>query len=391
MTTSLFLPRNQIISAYYPAATASPGTIVDSFDPWVEIDDSAIRANIQHVKQMVGETPILAIVKCNSYGHGMIGTAKILYDEGIERFGVVKVQEALALRQEKIGKMVLNMGPFAPFEATEIVRHKISQSVFSDAVESLDRAGQALGKTAVVHIKIDTGLSRVGVRFDDALPFIKRVASLDHVVIEGIFTTLVEEADFDKVQIERLLAVCEAAKAEGINVGIRHAASSAAVVNQTGSLLDMVRVGNAFYGFESETMSQTVPAMSLKARVILTKTVFPGDTIAYHQRGKVDEKMKLAVLPVGYADGYPFHAVNKGKVLIRGQRWPLVVYMSANHVTVNISESDEIKIGDEVVLFGKQGDESISICEVAQWGNSSEYKVVTSISPFVPRVFIKDS
>ncbi len=388
MPNSLQLSRNQFNSAYFPAASVSADTHIDSFDPWVEIDTRAMRANIRQVQQRVGETPILAIVKCNAYGHGMVGTARVMQAEGISRFGVVKVQEALALRQADLGSMILNMGPFVPHEAVEVVRHDISQSVFTDGVEALDRVAREMGKTAVVHIKIDTGLSRVGVRYDEALPFIRKVASLPNVVIEGIFTTLAEGADFDSVQIERLLAVCEAAQAEGIEVGLRHAASSAAVINQNVPMLDMVRVGNAFYGFEPQTQIDVESTMSLKARVILTKTVKPGETIAYHQRGKAEKEMKLAVLPVGYSDGYPFHAVNKGYALIQGQRWPLIVYMSANHVTVDITGNDEIQVGDEVVLFGSQGGATISIHEVAQWGNSSEYKVATSISPFVPRIYL---
>ncbi len=388
MTNSIALPRNQFDLAYFPVATVSKNTLIDSYDPWVEIDTRRMRHNINHVQKLVNETPILAIVKCNAYGHGMIGAARVLQEEGIKRFGVVKVQEALVLRQEKIGDLVLNMGPFSTHEAVEIVRHDISQSVFTDAVRDLDNAARAMGKKALVHIKIDTGLSRVGVRYSEALPFIKMVGSLKNVQIEGIFTTLVEEHEMDQIQIERLLAVCESATSEGIEVGIKHAASSAAVMRQHVPMLDMVRVGNAFYGFESERMDDILPTMQLKTRVILIKDVKPGDSIAYHQRGKVERDMKLAVLPIGYADGYPFHAVNKGDVLIRGHRHPLIVYMSANHVTVNITGYETIEVGDEVVLFGTQGTEEISIREVAQWGNSSEYKVVTGISPLVPRINI---
>ena len=384
----LSMTRTQFNSAYLPTATVSAETVIDSFDPWVEIDAQAMQANIRQVQQRAGETPILAIVKCNAYGHGMIGAARLLQQEGIDRFGVVKVQEALALRQADVRGMVLNMGPFAAYEADQLVAHDISQSIFTDAVEDLNRSAQKQGKKAAVHIKIDTGLSRVGVRSDEALPFIRRVASLQHIIIEGIFTTLTEEVDFDQIQVKRLLDLCDQAQSEGIDVGVRHAASSAAVIKQVVPMLDMVRVGNAFYGFEPQTQIEVLPTMSLKARVILTKMIKPGETIAYHQRGKAEQEMKLAVLPVGYSDGYPFHAVNKGYALIRGQRWPLVVYMSANHVTVDITGNDDIEVGDEVVLFGSQGDETIGISEVAQWGDSSEYKVATIISPFVPRIYV---
>ena len=130
------------------------------------------------------------------------------------------------------------------------------------------------------------------------------------------------------------------------------------------------------------------PVMSLKTRVIMVKKVYPGDTISYHRRLKVEQERLLAILPLGYADGYPFQAVNKAQVLIRGRRWPLIVYMSANHATVDITGSESIQIGDKVVLFGAQENETISIMEVADWAESSVYKVATGMSPFLPRIFL---
>ena len=131
------------------------------------------------------------------------------------------------------------------------------------------------------------------------------------------------------------------------------------------------------------------PVMSLKTRVILVKTVMPGDTISYHRRLTIDSPRRLAILPLGYADGYPFQAVNKAEVLIRGHRWPIIVYMTANHATVDITGAEDIQVGDEVVVMGTQGDETITLREVAAWAESSVYKVATGMSPFIPRIFIE--
>ena len=383
-------PAGPAVSAYLPSAVVPEGTDCELFDPWLEINTKNLAWNVSQVRKRAGNRPIMAVVKCNAYGHGLVGVAQALENQGIRHFAVVKVQEAAALRENGITGTILNFGPFSRQEAEQIVRRDISQSVFSEAVEFLAEAARQLNKQAKVHIKVDTGLSRVGVPYYQALPFIEGVASMPDITIEGIFTTLTQEADFDGLQVERLLQVCDEAKKKGISVGIRHAASSDAVANLPSSFLDMVRPGNCLYGFEPLPNLDLKPVMTLKTRVILVKKVRPGDTIAYHRRHKVEKETLLATLPLGYSDGYPYQAVNKAKVLIHGRRWPLIVYMSANHVTVDVTVSEGIKIGDEVVLFGTQEGHTISLTEVAEWANSTVYKVAAGMNAFLPRIFICD-
>jgi alanine racemase len=375
-------------NAYLPSAVVPEGTVCDFVDPWLEINTKNLAWNAVQARKRVGNKPIMAVVKCNAYGHGTVGVAQALEKQGIHQFSVVKVQEALALRESGIRGTVLNFGPFSQSEAGQIVRHDISQSVFSDAVDLIAEAARRQNRRAKVHIKVDTGLSRVGVPYDRVLPFIEKIASQPEILIEGIFTTLAEESDFDPVQVKRLQEVCNRAKMKGISVGVRHAASSSAVANLSAPLLDMVRPGSCFYGFEPLPNMDLKPVMSLKTRVILVKTMQPGDTISYHRRGTIEKETLLAILPLGYFDGYPFLAVNKAEVLIRGRRWPLVVYMSANHATVDITGSEDIKIGDEVVLVGTQAGETISLKEVADRADSSVYKVASHMSPLLPRVFL---
>ncbi len=376
------------ISAYLPSAVVPEGTYCEFVDPWLEINTKNLAWNVSQTRKRVGHKPIMAVVKCNAYGHGTVGIAQVLEQHGIRQFATVKVQEAVALRENGITGPILNFGPISVLEAEQIVQYNISQSVFSEAVDVLAEAAHRLNKKVKVQLKVDTGLSRVGVPYQQALPFIEKIALLPNIVLEGIFTTLTEEEDFDKVQIERLLQVCAEAKMKGLEVGIRHAASSSAVANFSASFLDLVRPGNCFYGFEPLPNLDTKPVMSLKTRVLLIKKVYPGDTISYHRQHTIEKESLLAILPIGYADGYPYQAVNKAAVLIRGQRWPLVVYMSANHATVDITGSKGIKVGDEVVLFGTQEGKTISLKEVAAWGNSSVYKVATGMSPFLPRIFL---
>jgi len=236
---------------------------------------------------------------------------------------------------------------------------------------------------------VDTGLGRVGVPYYQALPFIEKVASMPDIAIEGIFTTFTEDIEFDKIQLERFLQVCDTAKKKGISMGQRHAASSGAVANFPPAFLDMIRPGNCLYGIEELPNLDLKPVMSLKTRVIYAKKMHPGDTVSYHRRYKIEKDTLMATLPLGYSDGYPPQAVNKAEVLIHGRRWPLVAYMSANHVTVDITGSKGIKIGDEVVLFGTQEDNETSIGEVAEWGDSSVYKVAIGMNPLLPRIYLE--
>lgn len=382
-------PLGLAFSKHLPNSMDSKDTPNELFDPWLEINTKNIAWNVAQVRKRVDNRPIMAVIKCNAYGHGLVGFAKVLEKQNIQQFAVVKVQEAVSLRENGINGTILNFGSFSRQEAEQVVKKNISQSVFSETVDTLAKTARKLKKRAKVHIKVDTGLGRVGVPYYDALSFIEKVASMPDIAIEGIFTTLTEELDFDKIQVERLVQICDEAKKKGISVGIRHAASSAAVSNFPDSFLDMVRPGNCLYGLEPLPNLDLKPVMSLKTRVLYVKKMRPGETVAYHRRHKIEKDTLMATLPLGYSDGYPNRGVNKADGLIQGQRWPMVVYMSANHVTVDITGSKGIKIGDEVVLFGAQKDDVISIGDVAKWGDSSVYKVAIKMNPLLPRIYIE--
>jgi len=360
------------------------------YDLWLEINTKNLAWNLSQVRKRVENRPVMAVIKCNAYGHGLLEVARALEKQNIQHFAVFKVQEAVPLRENGIKGRILNFGPFSRQEAEQIVRYDISQSVFSEAVDLLAEAASKLNKRAKVHIKVDTGLGRVGVPFYYAMPFIEKVASMPDIAIEGIFTTLTEEEDFDKIQIERFLQLCDEAKKKGISVGLKHAASSLAVANFPPSFLDMVRPGNCLYGIEPLANLDLKPVMSLKTKVIYLKKMHPGETVGYHRIYKIEKETLMATLPIGYSDGYPPQAINKAEALIDGRRWPLVAYMSANHVTMDVTGIEGIKLGDDVVLFGTQNDNKISIGEVAQWAESSVYKVAIGMNPLLPRIFVEE-
>ena len=193
----------------------SESSVEEYFDPWIEINTKNLEWNLSDVRRRVSNRPVMAVIKCNAYGHGLVGMANSLEKLNVKHFGVVKVQEAMSLRENGIKGMILNFGPFTQNEAEQVVRHDISQSIFSEEIKKLAEAAHKLNKKARVHIKVDTGLSRVGVQHTEALAFIEKVASIPEIIIEGIFTTLTEEEDFDKIQVERLTKICSE---DGMNV-----------------------------------------------------------------------------------------------------------------------------------------------------------------------------
>lgn len=370
------------------SAIAEPTASGEGFDPWIEINLSNLAWNLSEIRRRVGSRPVMAVIKANAYGHGLVGIARALEGQNVKHFAVGKVVEAVALRENGIGGTVLNFGPFSQDEADQLVRHDISQSVYSEAVEMLARSARGQGKQAKVHIKVDTGLGRVGVPYHEAPSYIERIASLPEIAIEGIFTTLTEEPDFDRVQLDRLIRVCDATEGKGISVGVRHAASSLAISTFPDSFLDMVRPGNAIYGLEPLANMDLKPVMSVKTRVIYVKRLRPGDSVSYHRLFTAERETLVATLPLGYSDGCPPQGVEEAEVLIRGRRWPLIAAVTANHSTVDVTGAAEVEIGDEVVLFGRQGGEELSIGEVAARAGSSVYKVAIGMNPLAPRVHI---
>jgi alanine racemase len=383
-----------------PLALAVPGRLmrgavgdeVDASsgpDPWIEINLGNLAWNLSEIRRRVNGRPVMAVIKANAYGHGLVGIARFLEEQSVKHFAVGKVAEAVALRANGIRGTVLNFGPFSQEEADQLVLLDVSQSVYSEAVAMLARSARAQGRRAKVHVKVDTGLGRVGVPYYAAPSYIERIASMPEIAIEGIFTTLTEEPDFDPVQIDRLIQVCDDAASKGIAVGVRHAASSLPIAGFPDSFLDMVRPGNAIYGLEPLANMDLKPVMSVKTRVIYVKRLRPGDSVSYHRLFTAERETLVATLPLGYSDGCPPQGVEDAEVLIRGRRWPLIAAVTANHSTVDVTGAADVQIGDEVVLFGKQGDEELSIGEVAARAGSSVYKVAIGMNPLLPRLYVE--
>ncbi|MHC4814376.1 MAG: alanine racemase [Planctomycetota bacterium] len=362
-------------------------------DPRLEIHLPNIAFNLAQIRKRVGSRPVMAVIKANAYGHGLVAVGNWLAAKNVGFLAVGKLWEGVLLREHGVKTPILNLGPcFSADEAREIVRHDIIQTVHGAEYHHLAEAARKAGRTAKVHLKVDTGLGRVGVPHGLALPFIERVAANKEIRIGGIYTTLTEDPDHDKVQLRRFAKVCEAATTKGIRLGLRHAASSAGILANQDAWLDMVRPGVTLYGHYPSTKEAKLrqielrPAMSLKTRVMYVKTLLPGDSVSYHRAFVAKKETRLATLAVGYSDGYPHRAAGKAQVILGGKRFPSVALVTSNHMTVDVTgATDDVRSGQEVVLFGSQGDATLGADEVAAWAGTSVYKVLIGMSPLLPR------
>lgn len=335
----------------------------------------------------------MPVIKNNAYGHGITRVAKYLESEKVKAVCVGKFEEAATLRRHGFKGAILNLGPFSRKEAEVIVSQEITQSVFSDAAMVLNEAAGRIGKRAAVHVKIDTGLGRVGVPHEQALEFVFDVARLEHIEITGVFTALSEDIELDLLQLRRFGTVCDQAAKRGIHLGIRHAASSAGILNHADSLLDVVRPGIAVFGHypSGEAFRQRKidlkPALSLKARVSMVKSIKPGEAVGYHQAYVAKSLETIVTGAIGYPDGYPPNLAGKSHAIVRERMLPVIGAVTANHITLGAGDSRDIRIGDEIVLIGLQGDCSIALEELTQLSGLSEYKLLSMINPLLPRFY----
>jgi len=336
----------------------------------------------------------MAVVKANAYGHGLVGVAGALQKGGVSHFLVGKLDEARQLHEAGVGGMILNYGPFSEADAEDIVRLRISQNVYTEQVDVLQKVARRLRQRAHVHIKIDTGLGRVGVPHNEALEFVEKVALLEGVVIDGVFTTLTEDTDFDVIQLARLRKICDTCAERGLALGFRHAASSAAILDLPAAYteFDMVRPGCTLYGLYPSEHAQwerkldLKPVLALKTRVVYVKELRVGESVSYHRLFTAIQPERIATLPVGYSDGYPLALTGKGTVLLAGRRCPIVA-ITSNAVMVRLGNTPAAP-GDEAVLIGKQGQEEISVSEVAKQVGKSVYRIVMGMSGLLPRVYV---
>jgi alanine racemase len=364
---------------------------VSGFRPTVaDIDLTAIRHNIEVLRPPGIE--LMAVVKANGYGHGDVPVARAAVDAGATWLGVALVEEGIRLREAGIEAPILVLSEFPPDSAKEALHAALTPSVYStDGLEAIAGAAEALGATPEVHVKVDTGMHRVGIDPTGAVELARSVGWRG-LVLGGVWTHLARAEELDDpttaVQLERFRDVLGELEASELRPRYRHAANSAAAIGWPASHFDLVRVGVAMYGIspgpELDGRIDLQPAMSLRSTVSHVRRLGEGEAVSYGHRYRLERASTIATVPVGYADGY-FRALSTaGRVLIRGRRYPLAGAVTMDQILVDCGD-DPVERGDQVVLFGRQGDEEIRAEEVAAWAGTIGYEVVCAISARVPR------
>ncbi len=365
------------------------------YGPWVEVNRNHLTWNVHQVSSRVEGRPILAVLKANAYGHGLVGTAQHLEGLGaIRGFAVFKVEEAVSLRDSGIRKPILVLGPTSDTEMESLVRHDIMPSIYEDRSKLLGRLAAKYQKPVRVHLYVDTGLGRMGVPYYRAMPLIEALAEHKGIQFNGVLTTLTEEADFDPEQVRRLQRIYDEARQRRIDLGFRHAASSSAIFHLPEAFLDMVRPGISLYGCypgdraEEGLQFQLRPAMSLKARVMYVKQLRAGDSLQYHRTYMADKPIWVATLPVGYSDGWPQQTVNACSVLVRGRRYPVIASVTSNHSLIEVGSEPIVQEGDEAVLFGESEEGAIEAHEVSSVTNRSVYSLLMGVNPLLSSRYV---
>ena len=358
----------------------------------LEIDLDAIRHNVGCFREAAGGAKVLAVVKADAYSHGAVPCAKAALEAGASAFAVALIEEGMALREAGIDAPILMLGPTDGPGAFAAVENGITQVVFEpDTLLALQGAAKSLGVTAQAHLKLETGMNRIGVRTEDELrALLDAAAQCPDVRITGAMTHFatadVPGSDFGLEQIARYEAFLKVIGEYGLNV-TRHAAASAAALRYPQARYDMVRAGIVMYGVDALEQLPVRPAMRWVTRVSYVKTIEKGETVSYGRRFTASRPTRIATLPVGYADGYRRAFSNKACALVHGVRVPVVGSVCMDQTMLDVTGLD-VREGDEVVLLGAQGGQRITACELADLADTIPYEIMTGISQRVPRVWL---
>ncbi len=362
------------------------------YTSWLEINLDHIGFNLKNIGDRVG-VEVMAVVKNNAYGHGLIPITAYLESQGVKWVMVAKLREAEKIKELGLTVNVLNMDVlFTEDQYRSVVEKGITQTVYTlEAAEKLSRAAKRLGKTAAVFVKVDTGLNRVGVKYGEAADLVEQVQRLPGVEVQGIFSTLQQRPEQDEEMLKRLLDVDGELKSRGIDARYKSIASTDSVFHNPRMWLDMVRPGISLYGVYPEPKDASSSlrlrqALQLKARVEHVKWVEKGESVTYWGRFVAPKKMKIGTLHLGFYDAIPREMANKGKVIVDGKIRRSLGSVSLNHYLVDLTNVDARK-GDEVSIIGESGENDLyNTATTAGW---MTYSLLNHMNPFMPRVYYR--
>lgn len=344
---------------------------------------------------------VTAVIKADGYGHGAKKIAQTLLDNGADRFAVAVLDEGIELRRAGFTVPILILGYTDKERAEEIISNDIEQAVYSwDLAEGLSKEAVKQGKTAKIHIKVDTGMGRIGLQPNyDSVQLIKKISQLPNIAIEGIFTHFAVADAVDKAytegQYEKFSWICRELEKENVKINVRHCGNSATIIDLPDMHMNMVRAGIILYGLKPSgevklDRMELKQVMSLKVKITHVKEIEAGQSVSYGRKFIAEKKSRIASLPIGYADGYTRMLSGKAEALVKGRRVPVVGRICMDQCMIDVTDIEEVKVGDEVVLFGKQGNEFIHIDELAEKLDTINYEIVCMIGKRVPRVYVKN-
>lgn len=370
---------------------------------YAKIDLDAVTYNMEQMKQRVnGDTKIMAVIKSDGYGHGAVQVAEVLekYDY-IWGFAVATLDEAVVLRTEGIKKPILVLGCIFPDQYLEMLNNDIRMNVYTEEMaKEISYMARREGKTAYLHIKLDTGMARLGFAVnDESVDAIARISKLPNVNMEGVFTHFAkaDETDktFTKKQIRQFVTMTEKLRERGVTFPYEHCANSAAIIDVEDARFDIVRAGISTYGLypSDEVKKDAVhlkPALALKSHVAFVKEIEAGTPVSYGGTFVAEKKMKIATVPVGYGDGYPRSLSGKGYVLIRGKKANILGRICMDQFMVDVTDIEGVSFGDKVTLIGRDGNELISVECLSELSGRFNYEFICALGKRIPRVYVKN-
>jgi alanine racemase len=361
----------------------------------VEVDLNTIIANYNRVKKHVGNCKIMPILKANAYGHGLLRIAQLFEELNADYLGVAVVEEGILLREEGINIPILVLGGVWGNQVPLFLKHNLTITASSiDKLKQIDEIAGKMTVKAKVHLKIDTGMERIGVHYYSADGFLDAAYKCKNIEVEGIYSHFAssDAADltYAKLQLERFNEVLNFFEKQSIETPLRHIANSGAIMQLPEANFDMVRPGIMLFGvYPTKEVNTTVkikPALTWKSLVVYFKVIKPNHPVGYDSTFTTDHNIRAVTIPVGYGDGYLRSMSHKAEVLIKTKRYPVIGTISMDQVIVNIEQGSAYN-GDEVILLGNDGENSITCDELADWAGTNPYEILTNINTRVPRIY----
>ena len=363
---------------------------------YLEINLDILRQNYNNIKAYAFPSKVMAIVKANAYGHGLIRVSQLYQELGVDYFGVAVLEEGLLLRENGITKPILVLGGILSDQIPLFIKNNLTLTASSPSkLDQIDAFAEELNIKAKVHLKIDTGMERIGVHYYSSESFLSSAMKKKHLIVEGVYSHFANSDSSDlthaKLQIERFEESLSFFDRNSIPKPICHISNSAGILQLPEAKYDMVRPGIMLYGvYPAKNVKKTIeiiPALNWKSRVVYFKVIKPGHPVGYGSTWQTDHNIRAITVPVGYGDGYFRKLSNRSEIILNGKKYPEIGTVSMDQIVVNI-ENDSAYNSNEVILLGTDGKNSITCEEMAEWAETIPYEILTNINTRVPRIYV---